>query len=264
MSKPLSLYLGRITPWQSTKPNFVATVSGTLEPVVTVGAVVETLPASFDLDTAIGAQLDATGQWIGPTRNVPIPIPGTNFTWGDPQRGWGQSFWKGPYSQQFGITQLDDETYRRLLKAVVMSDHWDGTIPSMQAIYDAFFIDPATLVFIQDKAQVPAPQTTFAWGLRGRGWNQTAWRGLNASGNPLAKVDVRLSVCIAGKIPSNLLLGLLSQNALRLKPAGVTVDYRITSVNNSPVFGFGKQSQYIGGWGTGAWGVTPAYLLSKV
>jgi hypothetical protein len=263
MSKPLDLYLSRITPWQSTKPNFVATVSGTLQPVVTAGAVVETLPALFDLDTAIGAQLDATGQWVGPSRNVPLPIPGAYFAWSTSGRGWGQGVWKGPYAQQYGITQLDDTTYRRLLQAVVMSNHWDGTIPGMQAIYDAFFVDPATLVFIQDKAEVAAPQTTFAWGVHGRGWNQAAWRDPSQAGGPLAKVDVRVSVCIAGKIPANILLGLLAQNALRLKPAGVTVDYRITSVDSAPVFGWGKSGKYIGGWGKGAWGVSPDYLLSK-
>jgi len=262
MSKPLSLYLGRITPWQSTHPKFTATVSGTLEPIVTAAAVIGTFPASFDLDVAIGAQLDATGQWIGPSRNVPLPIAGAYFSWSDPARGWGQAVWKGPYSQQYGITQLDDETYRRLLKAVVMSNRWDGTVPGAQAIFDAFFIDPETYVFLQDKAQVPYPQTTFAWNTVGRGWGEGVWRGAS-SGRQLGKVNVAMTVCIAGKIPSKVLLGLLAQNALRLKPAGVTVSYRITSVDRAPLFGFGVQNQYVSGWGRGAWGVTPERLLAR-
>lgn len=263
MSKPLSLYLGRITPWQSGHPNFTATVSGTLEPITTAAAVVETLPAAFDLDTAIGAQLDATGKWIGPSRNVPLPIPGAYFAWSDPARGWGLGVWKGPYSQQYGITQLGDDTYRRLLKAVVLSNHWDGTLPGYQAILDAFFVDPETYVFVQDKGQVPYPQGTFAWGISGRGWNEAAWRGGTASGPAIGAVNVAISVCIAGKIPSPVLLGLLAQNALRLKPAGVSVNYRVTSVDRAPLFGFGVQNQYVSGWGAGAWAVSPETLLNR-
>lgn len=263
MSKPPSLYLGRITPWQSTHPNYTATVSATLQPIAEAAAVIEALPASFDLDFAVGAQLDRTGEWIKPTRDIPLPIPGAYFTWGDPMRGWGQGVWKGPYSQQYGITRLDDETYRRLLKARVLANRWDGTVPSAQAILDAFFIDPDTFVFVQDKAQVPYPQTTFAWGMVGRGWGQAAWRGAAAAGTQVGAVNVAMSICIAGKIPSPVLLGLLAQNALRLKPAGVTLSYRITSVDRRPVFGFGVQNKYVSGWGTGAWGVSPEYLLSK-
>ncbi len=131
----------------------------------------------FDLDVAIGAQLDATGQWIGPSRNVSLPILGTDFTWSDPSRGWMQGLWKGPYSQQYGITQLDDDTYRRLLNAVVMSNHWDGTIPGMQAIFDTFFVDPATLVFVQDQGQVPLSADHFRLGDKRARWTQAAWAG---------------------------------------------------------------------------------------
>jgi hypothetical protein len=263
MSRTLDIYTGRITPWQSTKPKFVATVSGTLAPIVTAGAVAASLPSLFDLDVAVGSQLDATGQWIGPTRNVQLPIPGTDFTWSDPARGWSLGIWKGPYSQQYGVTQLDDDTYRRLLKAVVLSNHWDGTIPGMQAIFDAFFIDPATLVFIQDQTQVPYPQISFAWATPGRGWTQAAWAENTTLGATVGTVDVAISICIAGKIPPRIYLGLLAQNALRVKPAGVTTTYRVTSVDNAPVFGFGVENQYVSGWGSGAWGVTPEYLLNN-
>ncbi len=75
-------------------------------------------------------------------------------------------------------------------------------------------------------------------------------------------VDLAIVVGVAGKIPPRIYLGLLGQNALRIKPAGVTMTYRITSVDQAPVFGFGVQNQYVSGWGTGAWGVTPDYLLN--
>lgn len=79
----------------------------------------------------------------------------------------------------------------------------------------------------------------------------------------IGTVDVAMTICVAGKIPPPILLGLLGQNALRLKPAGVQVTYRITSVNRRPIFGWGKSSKYIAGWRRGAWGVSPEYLLNK-
>lgn len=67
MMVTLDDYLGRITPWQSPRPKFRATVSATLEPIATVRAVIAAIPASYDLDTAVGAQLDVDGEWIGPS-----------------------------------------------------------------------------------------------------------------------------------------------------------------------------------------------------
>lgn len=263
MMVTLDDYLGRITPWQSPRPKFRATVSATLEPIATVRAVIAAIPASYDLDTAVGAQLDVDGEWIGPSRRVPVPIPNAYFAWATPGRGWAQGVWRQPFSQRFGVSLLDDETYRRLLRAVVLANRWDGTVPGAQEVLDAFFIDPETYVFVQDKGQVPFPRATFAWGIAGRGWQQGTWRGDGTQKPNIGTVNVAMSICIAGKIPPPILLGLLGQNALRLKPAGVTVTYRVTSVTRRPIFGFGVQNKYISGWGTGAWAVSPEYLLNK-
>lgn len=260
MSKTIDVYTGRITPYQSQFPNFVATVSGTLQPVVDVAATIESLPAAFDLDEAIGAQLDVVGMWIGRSRDVPLPIPGTDFTWSDPNRGWGRGIWKGPYSQAYGITKLDDVIYRRLLYAKILANSWDGTVGGAQAILDTFFVDPATYVFIVDAADDISPPNGFAWGIPGRGWGQSSWL---SDQNPNLLVNCQMTIVVAGTIPAPVYLGLLAQNALTIKPGGVTVKYLVTSVSGSPVFGFGITNQYIAGWGEGAWGVTPEYLLEN-
>ncbi|WP_164079376.1 DUF2612 domain-containing protein, partial [Stenotrophomonas maltophilia] len=69
----------------------------------------------------------------------------------------------------FGVYSLDDETYRRLLRANILAKRWDGTVPGAQAAFDVFFIDPATHVFVQDNAQVPYPQILFAFDEEGKG-----------------------------------------------------------------------------------------------
>lgn len=248
--------------WNATRPRFMATLRATVAPFLDAQAVVAHLPLDFDLDTSIGLQLDAVGERIGRSRNVRTPIPQPWFTWGDPVRGWGAGVWKGPYSGTFGVYQLDDETYRRLLRANILAKRWDGTVPGAQAAFDVFFNDPDTYVFVQDKAQVPYPTNTFSWSVPGSGWGQANWNGTGSSAG-LGRVDVAMTICIAGKIPSQMALGLLAQNAIPIKPGGVSVEYRITSVDRRPVFGFGVQNKYISGWGTGAWAVSPEYLLAR-
>lgn len=248
--------------WNASRPRFMATLRATVAPFADAQSVIAHLPLDFDLDTSIGAQLDAVGERIGRSRNVRIPIPQPWFTWGDPVRGWGAGIWKGPYSGTFGVYQLDDETYRRLLRANILAKRWDGTVPGAQAAFDVFFNDPNTYVFVQDKAQVPYPTNVFSWSVPGSGWGQANWSGGGSSAG-LGRVDVAMTICIAGKIPSQMALGLLAQNAIPIKPAGVSVEYRITSVDRRPVFGFGVQNKYISGWGTGAWAVSPEYLLAR-
>ncbi len=261
MSKPLDLYLGRITPWQSTKPNFVATVSGTLQPIVTAAAVVETIPSAFDVDTSVGVQLDATGQYILPSRNVSLPIPSAYFSLDVDSLGLDQGVWKEAYSGEYGIYQLDDETYRRLLQTNILANRWDGTVPGAQAVYDTFFIDPATYVFVQDNAQVPYPLAYFSLDVQFAGLDQGVWYQDKAGVPSTGNVDVSMTVGISGKIPPRIYLGLLAQNAIPIKPAGVTTNYAVTSVDGAPLFGLDVQNQYVSGLDAGAIGVDPSTLL---
>lgn len=253
-------YLGRITPWQSNHPKFTAEVSGVLAPFADAQAFIASIPASFDLDTAIGVQLDATGAWIGRDRYVSLPIPRAYFSFNVPGRGFGQGSWKGPYSGEFGIFSLDDETYRRLLRANILAKRWDGTVPGAQAAFDTFFIDPDTYVFVQDNAQVPYPTAYFAFGVIGQGFNEGVWLGTNITPSA-GRVDVSMTIGVAGKIPPPVQLGLLVQNAIPIKPAGVATKYAVTTVDRAPLFGFGVQNKFVSGFGSGAWGASPEHLL---
>lgn len=261
MSVPLATYLGRITPWQSNNPRFTATVSGSLAPITTAAAVIASLPAAFDLDTAVGAQLDIVGEWVGRARTVLLPIVGAYFSWDVEGLGWDQGAWRGPYADEVAIAALDDETYRRLLYANILAKRWDGTVPGAQAAFDAFFVDPATLVFVQDNARTPYPVAFFAWDEEGRGWGEANWYDPAGPAANLGAVDVSMTIGVAGKIPPPVYLGLLAQNAIPIKPGGVKTTYLVTSVDETPLFGWGVENEFVAGWGAGAWGVSPDYLL---
>jgi hypothetical protein len=69
----------------------------------------------FDIDYAVGVQLDTLGVIAGVSRTVPFQPSG------------GAS------------PVLDDATYRTLIKATIAQNEWDGTITSMQPIWQKLF-----------------------------------------------------------------------------------------------------------------------------
>src|SRR5579862_5364414 len=63
-------YRTLITSEHSQQPNFLATVNLTANGIGTITSLLQSLPALFDLDAAMGAQLDVDGKWIGLSRVV--------------------------------------------------------------------------------------------------------------------------------------------------------------------------------------------------
>lgn len=88
----------------------------------------------FDVDQAIGVQLDAIGKWVGISRNLLVPITDAWFTWNDSNLGWNRSNWKGPFESTQGITTLDDTTYRAVIKAKIGANYWDGSNEGLNII----------------------------------------------------------------------------------------------------------------------------------
>lgn len=261
MSRSADDYVARITPWQSGHARFEGTVRVTVAPVADAGAVSASLPAAFDLDTAIGAQLDATGVRVGRSRNVPLPIPGVYFSLDVAGRGLDQGVWKGPYDTEVGITALSDDVYRRLLRANILAKRWDGTVPGAQSAFDAFFIDPETRVFVQDNAQVPFPRAVFALDTEGQGLDEGFWNDGQATAS-IGAVDVSMVIGVAGRIPEPVILGLLGIGAIPIKPAGVTTTYSVVTVDDTALFGLDVQNEFVAGLDTGSWGASPETLLN--
>jgi hypothetical protein len=255
-------YLALIPPANADKPKFTATIAATVAPLAALQVALRSLAiVDFDLDTAIGPQLDAIGVRVGRSRELPYPLEGIFFTWDDAARGWDKGIWQGPYSAGYGLYTLDDDTYRRLLRACILANVWDGTVAGAQAVLDAYFTDPDTLVFIQDDGY-SALNAFFTWDDDVRGWDQGAWEvaGDTTDATPL---PMRMSICIAGKLPGLIDLGLLGQGAFRIRPSGVALDYAVTSIDGAAVFGWDMDNEYVSGWDDGAWGVDPAFIAAN-
>lgn len=255
-------YVALIPPANAAKPKFVATVRATVAPVAALQELLAGLPNDFDLDDAVGAQLDAVGVRVGRSRQLPYPLQGIFFTWDDPKRGWDKGIWKGPYEAGVGIYELDDDTFRRLLRSKILANRWDGTLIGAQDVLDAYFTNPATRVFIEDNG-FGRLNSFFTWDDPMRGWDQGVWQRSQdvVDDSPL---PMSMTISLAGKLPSLIDLGLLAQGAFDVKPLGVTLDHRVTSVDSLPVFGFDMSNDYVAGWDQGAWGVDPDLIASLI
>jgi hypothetical protein len=258
----LDRYLTKITSKHRDKPKFMSTVQATVEAYIDAHALALGLWENFDLDTALGPQLDVVGEWVGLSRNVPVPLANIYFSFDTPGRGWNEGIWKGPYDREYGITRLDDETYRRLLRARIAANNWDGTTEGGEAAFNVYFNDPETHVFINDKATAVAKARTFAFDIPGRGWDQGFWHTKGRETADRDRVEMRMTVLVSGKIPSLIDLSILDKRLIPIKPQGVAVDTKVTSVDNTPLFGFNMTNENVAGWNQGSWGVAPSYLLN--
>lgn len=214
----ITKYTDRITSEHNQQPDFMAVVEALARPMVDLQNLMLGMPGNFDLDTAVDAQLDDVGLWVGISRNVPVPLTGVYFSFDTAGVGFDQGSWKGPFDPDTGLTRLDNETYRLVLRAKIGANHWDGTLESSKAILDSIF-GGGTFVFIQD--------------------NQ----------------DMTMTIGIAGVIPSAVFLALLANGLIPLKPEGVGINLVIvTSVDGAPIFGFDMSNDLVAGFDTGAWG----------
>lgn len=213
----LTDYTGLITSEHNQRPKFMAVVAALAQPMVDLMGVLESMPPKFDLDEAVGAQLDDVGRWVGISRIIRTPLTNVYFSLDLDGIGFDQGIWKGPFDPDSGLTTLDDDTYRLVIRAKIGANHWDGTMEGSVAILNSIFSD-GTHVFIQD--------------------NQ----------------DMTMTIGIAGRQPSAVFLALVAVGYIPLKPEGVRVDLVIVSSEQGPLFGFDVQNQLIAGFDTGVWG----------
>lgn len=115
MSASVLNYEALITSEHNQRPNFMKMIDVTTQGAVDAQNLCATFPAIFDIDLAVGQQLDMLGTWIGASRNLAQPLPPD------------------------GITVLPDGPYHTLLQAVIAANHWDGTVPGLYSIWGAVF-----------------------------------------------------------------------------------------------------------------------------
>ena len=227
MTKQVIDYIKKVTGFHKSRPKYMAMLSAALQPLVDANNFTASIPSFFDLDSAVGVQLDVVGEWVNETRQVKVPIPNPWFSWDDYNRGWDRGVWFQPYDVGNTIYNLNDDYFRRLIKAKIAADNWDGSLQSVYTIYNTLFDNPNVKLIVDDKM---ALQVIFA----------------------LTKF-----------IPDSITLELFSRDYLPLTPSGIKKWYFVTSIQNVPIFGWDMSNDQVAGWGAGAWGVTPDELIQN-
>ena len=183
MSGNVTPYTSLITSEFQTAPKFMQMVGNVCQPWADTIAIAQATPTYYDIDQAIGAQLDAIGLWVGLPRTIQTPLL-VYFSWDTAGLGWDQGIWYGTGQPITYAVSMDDGTYRIMLKAKIAANQWDGSTEQYLRDFQIIFAGTGiTITFVDNQ-------------------NDT--------------IDVYFSAK-----PSALLIGLLQNGYLPLRPAGV-------------------------------------------
>lgn len=216
MSMTLGNYLDLITSQHRQKPKYHGVVASAVAPLaLAVGMVDTSALSAWDLDTAVGVQLDQVGEWIGTTRYLDTPLTNVYFTWDDQIiTGWGHGYWQGQYDPNTGIVSLGDEIYRRVLYSKINSNNWDGSRESMEKIWNDVFGDQSALAVVDHQ-------------------------------------DMSISIILAGVPAGSMLDFILETEKIPLKPEGVRI--RGYTINPNRSFAFDKNTINLAGFDRADW-----------
>jgi hypothetical protein len=211
-------YLNYITSEYVGQPDFAATITSVVSVLVQIQVLLASMIPIFDLDlTPVGNQLDIIGQWVGVSRQLETPVPGTGvfFTWDDAViDGWDSGSWQGDSTE---IIVLPDDTYLNLINAKIGINTWDGTTNGIYALW-----------------AIVLPQ-----------YNVLIFDGQNMS----------FVVAIQGTVPDALTQALITGGYFVPKPEGILISDYVMPIDTNPLFAWDCDSSSLAGWDTGSWGV---------
>lgn len=170
MAHDIGEYLGLLTKQHRGKSKLEAWLSVLLQPLIDAQLFCESIINSFDMDTAVGAQLDILGQWIGAGRDIHTVQVTPSYLKFDAGPGFGHGYLKGTYRPlvrrklpprfafdygpgfNVGALQgvygaalpmfdylsrtltLTNSQYRQLLRAKIRYNEWDGSVSGASSI----------------------------------------------------------------------------------------------------------------------------------
>lgn len=126
---PISYYLGLITSEYQSSPKYLAFVTAMLKKFDDVTNCLLNFTNAFDLNYAVGVQLDSLGQILGISRTL-------------------------PFQPSSGSPILGDADYRTLLLAKVYLNLWNGEADALQPLWQQIF--PGGRIVIDDAQNMSA------------------------------------------------------------------------------------------------------------
>jgi hypothetical protein len=219
MDAPVTQYIQGITSEHADKPNFTSMVTTTVQPFANSAALYASIPILYDLDNAVGVELDTLGQWVGVTRYLSSPITGVYFAFDTSGLGFDRGVWMGPFDPSTGLVRLPDEYYKLVILARILNNNWDGSKTQAYVMADIIFLPFGFTYYIDDHA------------------------------------DLSISIGILGPTPPPALLtALLNSGKLDLKPATIHVASRVAQ--QGPIFSFDLNVLLFQGFDTSVWALS--------
>jgi hypothetical protein len=166
--------------------------------IVEVVTVADSIRLAFDIDSAVGPQLDTLGVIIGLPRDIEVSIPNLFFSWYDGHAptdvlGWGMGSWRSLQEETHEMTKLPDDAYRQVLKFKILQNSWNGTADGLYRAWEEVFVPDNITLRVQD--------------------NQ----------------DMSVSFFVTGQLIPATVQYILLGNYIPLKPAGVQVTFIFSS-----------------------------------
>ena len=175
----------------------------------------QSLNIDLDVNTATGSLLDTIGAWVGVSRILTQPLD-VQLLWDTSGRTWDSLYsWVAEGTPISGITVLDDATYRNIIKFTIIKNHYDGTKQTALTAFSA--LSSSELIDFEDVG------------------------------------NMSINVILLGSILDTITISLITNGYLSFAPFGVNGGYLETSRDSSPMFAWGNNSEYFGGWDTSSW-----------
>ncbi|WCM21350.1 DUF2612 domain-containing protein [Paraburkholderia bryophila] len=217
MTVQTSQYTSLITSEHQSAPNFMAMVSLLAQWAADRQNMLASIPALYDIDSAVASQLDAVGLWVGISRKLSVPLTNVYFSLDVAGLGLDQGVIQGPFDPTTGLVSLPDAQYRILLYATIAANNWDGTVPGAYTAWNTVFQPLGYSILIQDFQ------------------------------------NMTMGIALVGPTPDAVTLALFKGGYLNLVPAGVGVAFYFEqSVPGTPIFGLDAENSSIAGLDVGA------------
>lgn len=231
-----------------------------IDPDIDISQTMTGMISAFDIDTAVGKQLDILGEWIGRKRRVSTPISGVYFSWDTEKLGWDQGVWQGPFDPDDGFLDLSDEVYRLVLKVKIAINHWNGQNDTLPDILDSALAGSGLRIAIVDNQDMSIsiwilPDYSIVLNEIDRLIFDSAVNKGPFVVIPEGYVPSRYDLNPIDQVNSELWWA-IQNGYLTVKAAGVKVkEMQMPSEGGYTFFGFDVDNEYISGFDSGAWGV---------
>ena len=214
MTGSITPYVNLITSEHISRPKFVATVGGTAQPFADMLALMNTVNSNlYDLDSAVGVQLDVLGSLVGAPRFQVSNASLYSFAFDTVGLGLDQGVW------QSGMVGIPDYHYRLYIKMIILINRWNGSKNSAYGIMATLLNPFGYYIYIEDLL------------------NQTMNLGLISTSG----------------VPDALIIAMFQAGLFDFRPLGVTIMHHFTASANQPIFGLDITSSTIQGLDLGCW-----------